>query len=113
MDRAVALAAEGLNRACVTRESQPGQLWKAAEWAAEECSEAERTRRRDGGRAQHACRELVLEVPLQLAQIPLAAQWGAACWKVVAGPVGTRPAHLGRATDEYGFICVDRRSRMI
>ena len=103
MDRAVALAVEGLNRACATRGSQLGRPWRAAEWAAEECSEAERMRRRDGVRAQRACLELVLEVLLQLAQIPLAAQWGAACWRVVAGPVVTRLAPLGRATDEYGL----------
>ena len=74
---------------------------------ASECVEAVRMRRRERALSRLACLELVLVVLLQSARIPLAAQWGVADRQVVADQVVTRPAHLGRATSEYG-LCLRR-----
>ena len=66
--------------------------------------------RRERALSLLACRELVLVILLKSARIPLAAQWGVADRQAVAGQVVTRPAHLGRATSEYG-LC-QRRSEI-
>ena len=110
MDRAEALVVEGLNRACGTRESKPGHPGRAAVSAEDVYFVAEHMRRRERDRARHACLELFLVILLQSARTLPAARWGAACWKAVAGPVGTQPAHPGRAISECGLYL--RRSEI-